>query len=65
MVVLVLPSGRFEALGKIYGVLVTVFSDASGTFSLLKYQLLSSLGPEDWIRVGFLSGFFFVVVVVT
>lgn len=51
MVVLVLPSGRFEGLGKIYVVLVTVFSDASGTFSLLKYPLLSSLGLEDWIRV--------------
>lgn len=47
MVVFVLPLGRFEALGKIYGVLVTVFSDATGAFSLLKYHLLSSLAAED------------------
>ena len=43
VVVLVLPLGISDILGKIYGVLLTVFSDATGIFFEIS-AVLSSLG---------------------
>lgn len=51
VVAVVPPPGRFAASGKMCSALVAALSGATGTFSLLKYHLPSSLAAEDWVRV--------------